>query len=177
MRLLVPFTVRNPEVVAAVPSWAEWADVSAGPDAYWRVMDEAWGRARFEDLVVVEHDVVLHDSVIAGFLACPELWCVFGYADMCHDGCREAWANMLGCTRFRKELVAACPEAVSGIPADQRDWHNLCDSIAGDKVGGMPADLRAGSLRAAGFSHHWHTPYVGHHPWGMEERNRRHGLT
>jgi hypothetical protein len=78
----------------------------------------------------------------------------------------EAWANMLGCTRFRKELIAAAPDAVSSIPLEQRDWHNLCDSIAGNKVAGVPAPLRPHSVRAAGYTHHWHLPPVRHdHGW------------
>lgn len=173
-RLLVPFTVRNPEVQAAAPPWAEWVEVSGDPLAYWRTMLEHW--VPDDDLIVVEHDVVLRPDVLVQFDECPEPWCVFGYADMCHEACREAWANMLGCTRFRKELIAAVPDAVSSIPEDRRGWHNLCDEIAGDKVAGIPTELRPSSLRAAGFTHHWHSPYVAHHPWGIPENMRRQGL-
>lgn len=171
MRVIYPHTRRHPEVVASAPGAALWADVSADNDAYWRALTNVW--LPDDDLMVVEHDVVIHDTVISQFLECPEVWCLFGYADMCHEECREAWANMTGCTRYRKELIEACPEALSGIPEKFRDWHNLCDSIAGNKEGGMPAPLRPGSLRAAGFTHHWHTPYVPHHPWGIEENDRR----
>lgn len=62
----------------------------------------------------------------------------------------EAWRNELGCTRFRAELIAAVPDAVSSIPTDGWDWHNLCDGLGGN-------------LRRAGFSHHWHFPPVRHH--------------
>lgn len=163
MRLLVPFTVRNPEVVASVPPWAEWADVSADPDAYRRLLVDKWESS--DDLMVLEHDVVCRDDVLEQFESCPRPWCVFGYADMCHDECREAWANMLGCTRFRRELIDAVPDAVTDITEREHQiWTNLCDGI------GL-------NLRAAGFEHHWHRPYVDHHPWGIEENDRRHGRT
>lgn len=182
MLLIVPFTVRNPETEAAVREAlrssrsgcsAVWEDVSGHSDAYWRVLCRRWYPG--EDLIVIEHDVVIRPDVLEQFEACPEPWCSFGYSDMCHEACREAWANQLGCTRFRAELIAECPDAVSSISAAERDWHNLCDSIAGDKVGGNPAPLRPKSVRASGFSHHWHRPYVDHHPWGIEENDRRHG--
>ncbi len=156
-------------MVAGAPDGAEWVDVSADDDAYWRVMCEWWERG--ESFAVVEHDVVCRPDVVEQFNSCPEPWCVFGYTPICHQACLEAWANMLGCTRFSAELIATCPDAVSSIPPEQRDWHNLCDSIAGDKVGGMPAPLRPRSVRATGFTHHWHSPAVHHISWDRTQRN------
>lgn len=57
---------------------------------------------------------------------------------------------MLGCTRFRKELIEAVPDALTSIPEDNWDWHNMCDGVGNN-------------LRAAGYTHHWHTPPVEHH--------------
>ena len=62
----------------------------------------------------------------------------------------ESWRNALGCTRYRKELIAAVPDALLSIPADNWDWHNVCDGLGNN-------------LRAAGYSHHWHEPWVSHH--------------
>lgn len=163
LRVVVPFTVRNSAVEAAVPAGTEWADVSDGPDAYWRLMCRLW--ADGEAFLVVEHDVVIHRDVIPQVESCLEPICLFPYDNICHWACQEAWANMLGCTRFSAAVIAAVPDAVSSIPPAQRDWHNLCDSIAGNKVGGMPAPLRPHSLRAAGFTHHWHFPAVHHTSW------------
>lgn len=163
MRVIVPFTVRHPRVEAAVPVGAEWRDVSGDSHAYWRLMCELW--ADQETFAVVEHDVLWRSDVTDQFASCLEPWCVFRYRNICHAACMDAWANMLGCTRFRAELIRARPHAVISIPENQRDWHNLCDSIAGDKVGGMPAPLRPGSLRAGGFKHHWHHPGVRHISW------------
>lgn len=161
--MVVPFTVRHPEVVAAAPSHTEWVDVSSDPFAYWRLMCDLW--ADGEAFLVVEHDVVCRPDVLVSFDECDCDWGVFPYTPICHWECQEAWANMLGCTRFSAAIIAAVPDAVSSIPPEQRDWHNLCDGIAGDKVGGMPAPLRPGSLRAANFSHHWHFPPVRHRSW------------
>lgn len=147
-------------MVEALPDHAEWCDVSADDHAYWRLLLRLW--ADGEGFLVVEHDVVCRPDVIGQVEACPESWCSFGYADICHPGCQEAWANQLGCTRFRSELLAATPDAVSAIPPRDRGWPNLCDHIAGDKLHGTPSPLRSGSVRAAGFTHHWHFPPVDH---------------
>lgn len=169
MRTIYPYTVKHQRTVDAAPSDAEWCDVSADNHAYWRLLRDVW--ADGETFTVVEHDVLWRPDVVEQFEACPQPWCVFGYTPICHEACLEAWANMLGCTRFTAELIAACPDAVSSIPEEQRDWHNLCDSIAGNKVGGMPAPLRPGGVRTAGFAHHWHKPGVQHISWEDHDRN------
>jgi hypothetical protein len=149
--------------MAAAPPNAEWYDVSEDSAAYWRLLCRLWEDG--ESFMVVEHDVAFRPDVVEQFTVCSEPWCLFPYANICHWECMEAWANMLGCTRFSSELIRACPDAVASIPPDLRDWHNVCDSIAGDKVGGQPAPLRPKSLRAAGFTHHWHHPGVDHITW------------
>jgi hypothetical protein len=148
VQFYVPFTAVHPETVAGAPFDAVWVDVSSSPDAYFGALYGWWDRG--EDFAILEHDVVSRLDVIEAFETCPEPWCVFGYDDMCHPACQEAWRNQLGCTRFRSELIAAVPDAVSSIGPGERDWHNLCDRL-GER------------LRAAGYSHHWHYPPVGHH--------------
>ena len=166
----VPFVrladIDHDEVVAAAPPGTIFVDVSSSPLAYWEALCEWW--AKGEDFAIIEHDVLCRPDVVEAFDACPEPWCVFSYQGMCHDACREAWANMFGCTRYRAALIAAVPEAVSSIPPQLRDWHNLCDGLAGmhPKCGcGIEGVDRPGSLRAHGYGHHWHTPHVAHHPW------------
>jgi hypothetical protein len=62
--------------------------------------------------------------------------------------------------------MAKCPDALTSIPPDRRVWNNLCDEIAGNKIGGVDQPtLRPKSTRAAGFTHHWHTPPVHHISW------------
>lgn len=143
----VPYTAVHPLTASTAPPDATWVDVSCSPVAYWAALRAIW--ARGETFALLEHDVVCRSEVTAELDACSEPWCVFPY-DFCHVECREAWRNMLGCTRFRAEMIAAVPDAVSLIPADNRDWHNMCDGLGAN-------------LRAAGFTHHWHGPPVEHH--------------
>lgn len=144
----VPYTAVHPVTVDAAPKDAVWVDVSSSTEAYFSALHHIW--AQGETFALLEHDVVCRPDVIAELEACPEPWCLYGYADICHPECQEAWRNQLGCTRFREELIAAVPDAISSIPPDERDWHNLCDRL-GER------------LRAAGFTHHWHDPWVDHH--------------
>jgi len=168
VRVIIPFTHRHRETEEAAPADAEWYDVGADPHAYWRLLRDVW--ADGGTFLIVEHDVVCRPDVLASLATCPEPWCAFPYADMCHWECMEAWANTLGCTRFSAEIIAACPDAVSSLREELRDWRNLCDHIAGDKVDGTPTvTLRPGSLRAAGYTHHWHFPAVVHHHMGRND--------
>jgi hypothetical protein len=146
LRVVIPYTVRHIDTLRGAPVEAEWHSVRGDPEAYWRLMCELWERG--EDLLIIEHDVVPHADVVPQVEVCPQPWCLFGYADICHAECMEAWANHLGCTRFRGELMRAVPHAVSSSRI--RDWHNLCDGIGEN-------------LRAAGYTHHWHYPPVCHH--------------
>ena len=162
IRYYVPWTTRHQQVVDAVPSGTIWLDVRGDDDAYWRALCDIW--AKGEDFAIIEHDVIPRG--FEQFDQCPEPWCTFGYANICHPECQEAWANQLGFTRFRAEVMAKCPDALTSIPKGERNWHNLCDSIAGNKTHGVDrTDLRPHSLRAAGLTHHWHFPPVEHHPW------------
>ena len=150
----VPYARVHERTVNGAPRDAVWVDVSRDPLAYHAALAWAWESG--ESFALLEHDVVCRPDVVAAFEDCPEPWCVFGYSDICHVECMEAWRNMLGCTRFRAEVLEAVPDAVSSIPEDRRDWHNVCDEV-GDR------------LRAAGFSHHWHFPWVDHHHMGRHE--------
>ena len=147
----VCYTSVHPATVAGAPKDTVWVDVSASPDAYFGAIAEMW--AEGESFALLEHDVVARPDCVQAFEDCPEPWCTYGYADICHPECMESWANALGCTRFRKELIDAVPDALSRIPAEGRDWHNLCDWIGQ-------------ALREAGFTHHWHAPAVEHHHMG-----------
>lgn len=171
MRVILPFTERHPETEAGAPAWAEWVDVSADDEAYWRTLCEWWERG--EDFVVIEHDVVCRPDIIEGFDGCPSPWCAHKYDGMCHESCSEAWANHLGCTRFRKEIMAAVPDAVSSITnPEYRDWHNVCDGIGGayreqTHPGALYLAAQEGlgnTLRDAGYTHHWHAGDVDHLP-------------
>ena len=149
--IVIPYTARHADTIAGAPDTAEWVYVGEDPTDYWRVLCDYWERAVHsgEDLMTLEHDVVCRPDVLSGFAACPEPWCLHAYHN--HDpGEAEAWRNALGCTRFRRELIRALPDALSRIEPQHRDWRNLCDSI-GDY------------LRECGYTHHFHTPPVVHH--------------
>ena len=143
----VPHTVRHPEVLAAAPLNAVWVDVAQSDIAYYAALFKWWDIGA--TFAVLEHDVFCRPDVIDAFDACPEPWCAFPYTPFCHRECWDAWGNMLGCTRFRSELLAAVPDAVSSIPREGWGWQNLCDGLGAN-------------LRAAGFTHHWHEPPVQH---------------
>ena len=167
------FTRRDPRTIAGSPKNAQWSDVSSSPFAYCAALCKWWETAVVEgtDLAIVEHDVVCRPDIIETFVNCPEPWCSFTYADICcqdENGwspCMEAWRNMIGCTRFRAELIADVPNAVSAVPAhcpdsctehgpaerDQHwDWHLICNQVLDN-------------VRAAGYQHHWHWPGAEHH--------------
>ena len=160
VRILIPYTARHLDTLAGAPAQAEWVYVGDDNEAYWRTLCDFWNSG--DDLLILEHDVVCRPDVLAQFEECPEVWSAFGYSDMCHPECMEAWGNAFGCTRFRKELMADVPDAVTSIPEGYgRDWHNLCDYVSGVTWLGRPA--RPGSSRDAGYTHHWHGPAVTHH--------------
>lgn len=149
--IAVPFTARHPDTIAGVPESAEWHYVGSDPHAYWRLMCELWERG--EAVTVVEHDVQARPEVFVAFDACPNPWCAYWYGDVCHQECRDAWDNQLGCTRFSRELVRDVPDAISSIESRKRDWHELCNGIGEN-------------LRGAGWTHHWHGP-VRHHKMSL----------
>lgn len=147
MNILLAFTATHPDTLAAAPAAAEWVYVGDSDTDYWEALRRFW--ARGEDLLVLEHDVICRPDVLEGFETCAESWCLHRYSN--HDWSdAEAWRNAIGCTRFRRELIAAVPDAVANIEPQHRDWRNVCDGIGSN-------------LRAAGFSHHWHEPPVTHH--------------
>lgn len=151
VQFYVHYTGVVPEVVEAVPPGTIWVDVSSSDTAYHESLTAIWGQR--ENFATLEHDVLCRPDIVEAFEECPEPWCVFGYSEMCHPECMEAWANELGCTRFRAELMEKVPDALTSIPPGPlTDWHNVCDGLGNN-------------LRAAGFTHHWHFPVAQHNHW------------
>ena len=165
-RVLSLDDINHEEVAAACPPGTIFADVSGSNLAYWELLCDIW--AKGEDFAIIEHDVLCRPDVVEQFEECPEPWCTFGYQGICHIQCQEAWANQLGLTRFRAEVMAAAPDAVTSIPPGPlMDWHNLCDGLGGahPSSSAMQGLVRDKSLRGRHFTHHWHYPAVEHHPW------------
>lgn len=129
---------------------------------YWREIKKYYGK---DDLVTVEHDVVINESVIPEFEACPELWCLFPVR---HPGCGpDGWMDSgLCCTRFRKELADVLP--VSLIEAQGGSCHR-CEGV--DPSCWVHVDGRFNDAgRSKGVRPHVHSPSVGHRyvPGGEE---------
>ena len=115
-----------------------------------------WGGS---DLLLVEQDNVIHETVIPQLEDCPEPWCVFPYR---HPSCGDdGWlVTGLGCTRFRLEFqqkvtvaeIAAeggnCDKCF-GLPDKHECWVHLDGRIgeAGERLG---------------FTRHLHWPSAGH---------------
>jgi hypothetical protein len=151
----VPYTRVYPATVAGAPVDAVWVDVSSSANAYFGALYGWWQEA--DSFAVIEHDVVCRSDVVQAFEECPEPWCTFGYADVWHPESMAAWSDILGCTRFRAELIEAVPDAVSSISPGGWDWHNLSYGLGEN-------------LRAAGYTQHWHYPWVEHYHTLEEER-------
>jgi hypothetical protein len=83
------------EAVEALPPDAEQVYVGESLTSYWDALSARWGT---DDLMIVEHDIVLHDQVVEQFEACPNVWCTFPYW---HD---EWLDEALGCTRLRLSI-------------------------------------------------------------------------
>jgi hypothetical protein len=96
MRVCYFWTKTWAEAVAALPEGAEQVYVGGHLTDYWDGIASRWGT---DDLMIVEHDIVIHDDVVRQFEECPAPWCLFPYW-------HSAWLEQsLGCTRFRKELA------------------------------------------------------------------------
>ena len=140
----VPYTAVHPLTAAGAPRDAVWVNVASSPNSYYGALARIW--ARGETFAILEHDVICRPDVIDAFESCPEPWCCFGYHDV-HD---ELFGDMLGCTRFRAEVLETVPDALSSLPEEGWDWHCVCDGLGRN-------------IRTAGFTHHLHRPPVVHH--------------
>lgn len=115
MVVVVPFveSLLRKETVAAVES--EAASIGSAiifarldpldDEAYFRLLRDYW--ALGGDFTIVEHDVVPAEGTFASFADCPATWCSSPYK--IGTGVHTL---VLGCTRFRGELMHAFPEAV-----------------------------------------------------------------
>lgn len=136
-RLLVPFTagvnvapVLDALGAAETHGWhVDTSQVdSADQEAYWRLLRACWATSSSDgtDLMVVEHDIVIHAAVFTGFALCTSPVCVFGY------WLGASYGYGLGCVRFRNTLIASQPDALDrvgeivddGLPF-RRHWKRL----------------------------------------------------
>ena len=143
--IVCPFTKLHPKTKEALNRFApdaHFVDVSDCPSAYWEVLYEAWWGE--EDLIIVEHDIEIHSSVLSTFESCTEPFCSFPY----RGGNQGPLERGLGCVRFSTELQRAVP----GLPLQFKhcSWMRL-DS----EVHEFLAEKK--------FGPHYHRPEVLHH--------------
>lgn len=90
-------------------------------------LSEMWKRCATEDhdLMVVEHDTVIHDDVFKQFAECPSTYCAFLY------WIGASFSYGLGCTRFRAALIAGHPDLIDAAGVR---WHKYPDGIPIDNT-------------------------------------------
>lgn len=155
MRVVCPFTPgkRSLLTVGALARFAPdalYVNVAANPSAYWELLAELWRDG--ENFVIVEHDVEIHEGVIAGFKACREPWCLYPYFG---PTLFDVMTRSLGCTRFSSRLIETRPDLMDQVGGHtdnlaQKDWRRL-DTLVCHYLG------------LAGHEPHVHEPPVLHH--------------
>jgi hypothetical protein len=119
----------------------------------WETYKARWGQ---DDLVCVEQDIILHDTVIPSFTECPEPWCLFPHRHPC-QGWDFHYTGM-GCNRFRLEFQEkVAPDAIEAVPGSC----NRCDGINRKCWAHLDGRIMAAG-EAAGFRIHVHWPAAGH---------------
>ncbi len=155
MRVVMPYTRQHPEALAALSLHApKHNQVYVGyyDLAYFHLICQLWVAG--DGWINVEHDVVIHATVVEQFETCPEPWCVFGVPR--HRPPHEPLLASLGCTRFSADLIAKVPD----MPARLGTW------TAGREPGHWShLDTAIGEiLTVGGYQPHPHTPTVQHLP-------------
>lgn len=152
MRVLYCWNDDFPEAVAAIEKHipqAEIIDTSANSYAYWDAMEIRW--TGVQDLLIVEHDVVVTAEVLPQMLACPEPWCA-------HSSGGTPFG--LRCTRFSARLQQLLPATAIRAKARRKCPH--CGALHWAFIDGPICT----ALAAIGFSQpHVHEPELKHCNW------------
>ena len=110
--ILVPYSVGwlKPETQEAIYRFYPNAHFESvkGDTGYADILKYYWALAfgKRVSLVVIEHDIVIHDRVRSTFDSCDCDWCGFPY------DCYGAVDVYLGCTKFSTNLIQQAPSAV-----------------------------------------------------------------
>jgi hypothetical protein len=149
------YTSLHPACKATLPPGTELVWTGLGDDAYWNEISKRW--TGWDDLLIIEHDMELHDEVVPQLEACKSDWCVFPYEY--GPGWPDAplITQALGCTKFSAELqreftterIAATVSKADHMPPEPL-WH-YCDLY-----------IRR-ALTRAGLKECQHRPLVTHH--------------
>lgn len=161
MRILMAFTkdLLMAEAAQAAEHFTpgcEFVNVTDQPFLYWNNIESIWTSG--EDLMTIEHDNVITENTVTSFEDCPMPWCSFGYPTMPGQE-YNLLVYGLGCTRFRKQLMAAVsPDEVQAV-------HGACVNCAPDNKRGcwrhIDGKIRH-VLQRRGFEPHVHWPPVVH---------------
>jgi hypothetical protein len=156
MRILYCYTRPHPRSVASIEAFGgphvEYVGVLGDLLGYWKAIRERWTGA--EALMVIEHDIEIHEGTVRSFLECGQPWCAFAY-EMSAPG---NWtARALGCTRYSAEaqrmapadVIEAVPHSCSRCDGKPGCWAHLDGQIAE-------------ALETAGITVHEHRPPVTH---------------
>lgn len=132
-RIVVPYTTLHKDTRAALEPYGDrvqYVDVSGDEGAFWCLFRDLW--AAGEDVILIEHDIVVRPATIDHFDRCPQSWCSCSYTwrwkpayHWLTDRSTKVLNASLGCVRFRAELLADCPELGS-------------DDVLEDVVEGLP---------------------------------------
>lgn len=84
-------------------------EIDAANDwGYCLLLDKLWRKAarRHDDLIVVEHDILIGDDTLDRFARCDRGWCAAPY------WIANQYRTALGCTRFRAHLIRSNPDLI-----------------------------------------------------------------
>ena len=160
MRVVIPYVPRflHADVLSALVSCnPEAVDVSASDFAYGELLVRLWSPPFDEDLLLVEHDVVVGFDTVDQLITCACEWGAFPYL-----GANGEEITGLGCVRFRRGFMATHPDA-------------MMRAVGSTNPGGLPPGhwVRLdGWIRQAllPFEPHVHHPCVTHHHDPTESR-------
>ena len=129
----------------------EYVCTEDDPFGYWREIKSRWDGK--EDLVVVEQDVEIHDTVLKEFTECSEPWCCFSYRIFGQRNCSVG----LGCTKFSAQLQ----QEVSLDILTER--FSRCEFCEGKGCWWHLDGPMLQFLQSKGYKQHIHQPEVKHH--------------
>lgn len=113
-----------------------WSIDPADRTGYWQMINHVWKHDRFDDLLIVEQDMLPAPGVVEEMQACSHMWCVSPYQCSSQTLDVPLLTEGLGCTKFaalmkrthpHMPLVVSCM-ADHGLPA--KDWRRLDVRIA-----------------------------------------------
>jgi hypothetical protein len=133
---------------------ASLTDVTGDDFAYWREIRARWTGE--QDLVTIEHDIVIGPGTVASLEECDRDWCAWAYDIF---GCKRL-INALGCTKFSAALQRAVPlDRVAAL-------FSHCAHCHGEGCWWHLDNYLAAALQAAGFAPHVHGDVPHLHDYG-----------